>query len=345
MGGPSRQQWMRRARTALMGLLAASSLLSRTSEARCCSADADCPRGFLCTTIPGVDGAIYGFCDNEFVDCRCDADCAPGLICMIPAKTLCVDNGAGGSSCGPAGSCVPPWQAPCATDADCGSSSFQCVTHTGGQICDSSGCHFFSSCELRSGACGDASTCPPETCTTKADCPADWSCEDDSADCVPTLIAGGGIITGGGPSLTSPLPAATSLTCHRPFEELVGGPKYGGYHTPSGVCRNRDAGGDAAPAPSTLDAAPSSSDASRDDDDGPRPTGDGSFTSSPEGPDALGLPDSSATTRDPSNGTLVAGSRAGGGCDCAVGEGPVGWASWSWPIVVGGALLRRRRCR
>ena len=336
MGLPSRQRWIRRARMTVMGLFAASSLLSRTSEARCCSADADCPRGFRCTTLPGSNGTNYGFCDNDFVDCRCDADCAPGLICMTPAKTLCVDNGAGGSTCGPAGSCVPPWQAPCATDSDCGSPSFQCVTHSAGGICDDSGCHHFASCELRFDACGDASSCPPLSCTSNAGCPADWTCDDESADCVPSLpiSIGPKLIGDGGTSDAGPSPSATVPTCHRPFEELVGGPMYAGYHTPPGVCPSRDAGVDAAPVVSTSDAGPSSSDGSWGGKDGPGPTADASFATSADGLNTLGSPDSSVT-----------GSRAGGGCDCAVGEVSIRWASWTWPIVVGGVLLRRRRRR
>jgi hypothetical protein len=217
-----------RAGILVVGLSALAALLGwpRGAEARCCAQDADCPRGFLCTG---------GFCGNELADCHCDADCAPGLVCLARTKTVCPSYLDGG--CYQAGSCVAPWQAPCAVDADCGDASFECVTLAGGTQ-DSMGFHKDQACELRSDACGDAAACPPETCTTDQDCPQGWTCWDDSAECFPPNPGGPAIINGQPP----PSPPSSQKRCHQPYWELIGGiGGYVGYPVPRAACPSTDA--------------------------------------------------------------------------------------------------------
>jgi len=189
--------------------LSAVMLHGAEARARCCSSQADCPRGISC------DG---GFCDLRASTCNCDADCPSGLRCLPGAVTQC--SGAGSQTCSLVGQCTAGWQIPCSSSADCGLGGFECVPG-GGTLCAGSSCQTTTECRAPT---------LPSPCTVDTDCPAGWTCEPDTAEatkCVPTMRS---CPSNGCPALTD------RMACRPPNWELVGDNRFAGPPFTPGVC-------------------------------------------------------------------------------------------------------------
>jgi hypothetical protein len=96
---------------------AATVLVPRQAEARACSVDSDCPKGFACLA-GGVapDGGPAGECMS--LQCLSNSDCGPALSCDFGVGTRCTTTPDGGQACSPNDICVPQWDAPCITNSD-----------------------------------------------------------------------------------------------------------------------------------------------------------------------------------------------------------------------------------
>jgi hypothetical protein len=101
----------------------------RLARARACAGNSDCPKGFDCE--PGGVAADGGFAQQLCVSlpCQSNSDCAAGFSCYCTggfscySKTpseVCGTTADGGQTCRPNNVCVPQWNAPCVTAADCG---------------------------------------------------------------------------------------------------------------------------------------------------------------------------------------------------------------------------------
>ena len=83
------------------------------AQCRSCETDTDCGHGYVCHK----DDAGFLTCMLDL--CDTDADCPPDVRCVHPTEPRC----AAPSQCTPdadRGQCLPPWAAPCRSDADCG---------------------------------------------------------------------------------------------------------------------------------------------------------------------------------------------------------------------------------
>jgi len=192
----------------LVSLVVVSGALLESAAVRatCCSADADCPKGFAC---------YGGACTSDFVGCTCDADCGPNLYCLPFTSTVCTQMPGGGQDCHPQGQCVSAWQRPCFSTADCGPGGFTCGM-SGGTLCSSAGCQTTTAC---------MPPALPTTCATDADCPAAWTCEPGTVvttSCIP--------IRESCPSNGCP-PPSSAKGCVPPLFDLVGPPRFSGVPT------------------------------------------------------------------------------------------------------------------
>ena len=186
-------------------MLSATMFYGAEARARCCSSDADCPRGIVCAG---------GLCDLQISPCNCDADCPPGLRCM--------PRGGSGFTQPVIGQCTAGWQIPCSSSADCGGGGFTCTGRGVGA----------------GGLTGCNPPTLPDTCTLDADCPAGWTCEPDSAQttkCVPGFHS---CPLNGCPPLTG------QMACRPPYWELVGDTKYSGQPFAPLICPPVDGGTD-----------------------------------------------------------------------------------------------------
>ncbi len=132
-----------------------------------CSADADCPDGFVCEShqepCPAIDCADGQDCSNECdpatvkecvpeppESCTAASDCDPDLVCVTVTYEACSGTDvacAPGEDCDAGstpdasctteteGYCVPPYLAPCQVNADCGA-GFTCEES---EVCQCSG--------------------------------------------------------------------------------------------------------------------------------------------------------------------------------------------------------------
>lgn len=171
-----------------------------SARADCCSKEADCPDGFICGP---------GGCELKAVDCHCDSDCPTDFRCMQEAVNACPASDP--THCKRVGVCAAPWQAPCATDVDCGA-GFRCADS--GSVCGPNSCQPYTKCEQLE---------LPDACAKDTDCPSGWTCENDHAwseQCVKRI--------GGCPSDGDCLPHPGKNQCRPPYWALGGDFSYVG---------------------------------------------------------------------------------------------------------------------
>src|SRR5262249_36622529 len=104
----------------------------RRAQARACSVASDCPKGFDCA--PGAVAAGGGPAGGGVSRaCQSEAGCAARVCCSLGTGTVCHAAEDGGETCESSSACVPQWDAPCVTDADCGP-GFTCPPSMGGSF-------------------------------------------------------------------------------------------------------------------------------------------------------------------------------------------------------------------
>ena len=211
----------------------------RQTRTRACSVAGDCPNGYACQFgAAGADGRQQGICVS--LPCQSNSDCGPGLTCyqagvrigtaaqLVP--TTCPQTAEDGGTCN---ACVPQWDAPCVTNADCGP-GFTCPVDTAtvraiscGNDQDASPPPFATVTTLPCSAtpppagttCRAGSICtsffwnqcvpqPTGPCTVDADCPPMWTCG---------CQAGCGLLSFPG----SASDAGCSTACSPPNSDLV----------------------------------------------------------------------------------------------------------------------------
>ena len=245
------------------------------AQARVCTMDADCPRGFQCA---GTDSSGASRTCTA-LECTSDADCATAFRCEFGDGTECVSESDGGQSCKPQNLCEPQWQPPCTTDADCGP-GFGCTGSSGAFDCKpgADASVFPPNSVVSRVPCEDVAEPPQLPCPSDAGCPfkipsicqpgttclavssklcmptasASVSCTVDS-DCAPTWTcecppAGGGAFdSAGGDSGTASGPCVKQ--CTAPNQDLSNGglgPIFAGGNPPTS--------GSPSPTPSISDA-------------------------------------------------------------------------------------------
>jgi hypothetical protein len=248
----------------LMALVAVAPLaLAFEAEAEEACGDRSCPTGFRCETYPTAcpdidcadDSGSCPACEPGTEElcvpatCRSNADCAADMLCVTEERTRCDDSAAADCGdaregekpdCAPApeancttervSQCVPRWQLPCTSAADCGA-GFTCDQRESCTCSGSSG----------SGGGGDPGTptpadaeeraatpapddcsCVPSgefgcavietACTSDESCPAGWTCEENREG-----------VCWSGPEGSGCEPAEPAKLCAPPYSNLGGG--------------------------------------------------------------------------------------------------------------------------
>ncbi len=293
----------------VFGALGLSGLSARVAHAdTACSSDADCGKGFSCTVVggsacgsPGCEGGKAcpppTPCEPTEIKacepgaCKVDTDCADGMVCYTSSAPCAEPACAPGSDCPPStcasgtqSQCIPRYQAPCSTAADCGA-GFNCVQ---GPTPD---------CSVRSGPAlpapaqdggtpnggagatpdADAAGCSagpsgpsycaviPVTCESAGDCLNGWACaaSPSGATCA-TSPAPNGTAGVGGAATAGCTTAPPVMQCTPPYYSSgvglgVGAPTRGGDVT--GEASSGATSGSAAAAAPTNSGNPTSSSA------------------------------------------------------------------------------------
>jgi hypothetical protein len=224
--------------------------------------DRSCPTGFRCETYPtacpeidcAADSGSCPVCEpgTEAVcvpkTCGSHADCAADMLCATEERTRCDDGAA--ADCGDAregekpdctpapeancttervSQCVPRWQLPCTSAADCGvgftceqRESCTCSGSSGSGGGADPGMPTPADAEERAVPAPDDCSCVPSgefacvvietACTGDASCPAGWTCQESREG-----------VCWSGPEGSGCEPADPAKLCAPPYSDLGDG--------------------------------------------------------------------------------------------------------------------------
>lgn len=235
--------------------LALPLLGSGTALAQVACGNATCPRGFSCETetlgCPAIEcvgdnckpcePSAYSYCKP--LPCRSNDDCDTGMVCTGVQYEGCAraaepscdgpdcEASSSSNTCGqtaPTTECVPRWQLPCQTAADCGAGftceeveSCTCAGSSGGGSTPGSG---IGGAAAKGSAANAAESCSCEktgakackaiqvACTNDDDCVSGFSCKDNP----------NGVCSRSSSGETTCIPADPPKLCVPPYSDVGG---------------------------------------------------------------------------------------------------------------------------